>query len=212
MQAPRAGDKRVEKAWIAPVGLVVVLREVAADDDDVRLDRPDRIEHIIVDRAAARRARHALIHGDVLDQRNAIDRGERQEIGLGAVDLLQSGEEMGGVRIADDEDRRLARIVDRCAMMSLEEARRPLALLVERIARLVALIEAVQQRRLSAPLASIVENAVDERRKAGGKALGVVGQLAQRIRSERASRRGPTRSRTDGGETESRPAARSAGK
>ena len=102
---------------------------------DVRLDRPDRIEHVIVDRAAARRAGHALIHGDMLDQGHAKDRGEAEEIGSPAVDLLQSGEEMGGVRVADDEDGRLARVGDRRAMMILEEARRPLALLVERIAR-----------------------------------------------------------------------------
>src|ERR1700722_20478033 len=98
MQAPRAGDKRVEIAGIAPVGLVVILGEVAADDEHVRLDHPDRIEHIVVDRAAARRARHALIHGDVFDQGYAKDRGERQEIGLGAVDRLESGEQMGGGR------------------------------------------------------------------------------------------------------------------
>ncbi len=62
--------------------------------------------------------------------------------------------------------------------MSLEEARRPLALLVERIARLVALIEAAQQRLAFGAIGFVVENAVHERRKAGGKALAVVGQLA----------------------------------
>src|SRR6201999_911399 len=77
-QAPRAGDQRVEIAGIAPVGLVVVLAEVAADNDDVRFDGPDRVEHVVVNGAAARRARHALIHGDVRDQGYAKDRGERQ--------------------------------------------------------------------------------------------------------------------------------------
>ena len=124
MQLPRAGDERVEKAGIAPVGLVVVLGEVAADDEHVGLDRPDGVEHVVVDRAAARRARDALVHGDILDQGHAKDGGERQEIGLGAVDLLQAGEEMGGVRVADNEDRRLPRIRDRRAMLGLEEARR----------------------------------------------------------------------------------------
>src|SRR3984957_7460456 len=142
MQAARAGDKRIEEAWIAPVGLVVVLGEVAADDENVRLDRPDRIEHIVVDRAAARRARYALIRGDVLDQGYAKNRGERQEIGLGAVDLLQSGEEMGVVRVPDNENGRLSRICDRRAMIPLEEARRPFSLLVERTGRLVGLGEA----------------------------------------------------------------------
>ena len=33
MQAPRAGDQRVEIAGIAPVGLVIVLAEIAADDE-----------------------------------------------------------------------------------------------------------------------------------------------------------------------------------
>ena len=135
MQAPRAGDQRVKIAGIAPVGLVVVLGEVAADDENVGLDGSDRVEHVVVDRAASRRARHALIHGDVLDQGHAKDGGERQEIGFRAIDLLQSGEEMGGVRVADDENRGLSRVGDRRAMMSLEEARRPRALLVERIAR-----------------------------------------------------------------------------
>ena len=175
MQAPRAGDKRIEEAWIAPVGLVVILGEVAANDEHVRLDRPDRIEHIVVDRAAAGRARHALIHGDVFDQGYAKNRGEREEIGLGAVDRLQSGEQMGGVRVPDNENGRLSRICDRCAMMSLEEARRPFALLVERIGRLIALVEAAQQRLALSAIGVKVEDAVHQRRKPGRKALRVVG-------------------------------------
>ena len=122
MQSPRAGDERVEKTRITPVGLVVVFGEVASDDEDVRLDRPDGVEHVVVDRPATRRARDALIHGDVLDQRHAKDRGERQEIGLGPVDLLQSGEKMGGVRVADNENRRLPRILDRRATMAPKKA------------------------------------------------------------------------------------------
>ena len=202
MQAPRAGDKRIEIAWIAPVGLVVILGEVAADDEHVRLDRPDRIEHIIVDRAAARRARHALIHGDVLDQGYAKDRRERQEIGPLAVDLLQSGEEMGGVRVADNENGRLPRVSDRRAMMSLEEARHPPALLVERIGRLIALVEAAHERLALGAIGVIVEDAVHQRRKAGRKALGVVGQLAnetgqgEQAHENQRSREGPAAKRS----------------
>ena len=60
-------------------------------------------------------------------------------------------------------------------MMSLEEARRPLALLVERIALIVALIEAAQQRLAFSAIGVIVKNAVHERGKAGRKALRIVG-------------------------------------
>ena len=72
-------------------------------------------------------------------------------------------------------------------MMSLEEGRRPPAFLIERIAGLVALIEAAQERLAFRAIGVIVENAVHERRKAGRKTLRVVGQLAnQSGQSEQA--------------------------
>src|SRR6185312_16835505 len=146
MKASGAGGQRVEEAGIAPVRLVVVTGVVAADDDDVRPDPADGVEHIVVDGAAAGRARHALIHGDVLDQGHAKDGGESKEIDSRAVDLLQSGEEMRGMRVADHENRRLRGVGDRVAMTTLKESRRALAFLGERIARFVALIEAAGER------------------------------------------------------------------
>ena len=67
------------------------------------------------------------------------------------------------------------RVGDRRAMMSFEETRRPLALLVERIALIVALIEAAEQRLAFGAIGVIVENAVHKRREAGRKALRIVG-------------------------------------
>src|ERR1700734_2639983 len=79
-------------------------------------------------------------------------------------------------------------------MMKLEEDRPPFAFLVERIAPLIALVEAVEQRTAFSAIGIVVENAVHERRKAGGEALGIVGQLANQS-AQREQAREDERSR-----------------
>ena len=171
MQTPRALDQRVEIAGIAPVRLVVVLRKIPRDQENVRLDRPDAFEHIVVDGAAARRPGDAGVHGDMLDQGRAKDGRQRQDVGLAAERLREAGEKMRGMGIADDKDRRLAGIVRLAAAIVLEEARRPLALLFERIGAVVALVEALHQTFTLRAVHVVIENARNQRRKAAGKAL-----------------------------------------
>src|SRR6185437_3292557 len=101
-----------------------------------------------------------------------------KQVGFRAIDLLQSDKEMRGVRVADDQDRGFPRIGDRVAVVTFKESRGAFALLVERIGRFVALIEAAGERLVVRAVGGIVENAIDERGKAGRKALGVIGRLS----------------------------------
>ena len=81
-------------------------------------------------------------------------------------------------------------------MMSLEEARRPRALLVERIADLIALIETAHERLTLGAVGGVVENAIHQRREAGRKALQMVrhpaddsGQSEQADKDQRSRER-----------------------
>ena len=99
-----------------------------------------------------------------------------RRLALPAVGFGKAGEEMRGVRVADDENCRLPRVFDRRAVIVLEEARRALSLLLEGIARLVTLIEAAHQSLALCAVRIVIENARYKRRESGGETLRVVGQ------------------------------------
>ena len=76
---------------------------------------------------------------------------------------------MRGVRVADDENRRLLRVFDRRAVIILEEARRARSLLLEGIAGLVTLIEAARQSLALSAVRIVIEDARYKRRESDGK-------------------------------------------
>ena len=81
---------------------------------------------------------------------------------------------MRSMGIADDQDRRLGRIVLFAASTVLEETRRAPAFLFERIGAVVALIKTLHQTFSLRAVDVEIENARNQGRKAPGKALGVV--------------------------------------